>query len=117
MQDARISYSSDQSRFNIYKDRNFDNDKSVFEETLRHPAEEINKYDKIFDQYDFRKKVILDTLEEKGINLTKLSAVVGRGGLLKPIKGGTYNVSANMIEDLKVGVLGEHASTWRYFGK
>lgn len=88
----------------------FDNDKSVFEETLRHPAEEINKYDKIFDQYDFRKKVILDTLEEKGINLTKLSAVVGRGGLLKPIKGGTYNVSANMIEDLKVGVLGEHAS-------
>ena len=88
----------------------FDNDKSVFEETLRHPSEEINKYDKIFDQYDFRKKVILDTLEEKGINLTKLSAVVGRGGLLKPIKGGTYNVSANMIEDLKVGVLGEHAS-------
>lgn len=88
----------------------FDNDKSVFEETLRHPAEEINKYDTIFDQYDFRKQVILDTLEEKGINLTKLSAVVGRGGLLKPIKGGTYNVSENMIADLKVGVLGEHAS-------
>ncbi len=88
----------------------FDNDKSVFEETLRHPSEEIGKYDTIFDQYDFRKQVILDTLEEKGINLTKLSAVVGRGGLLKPIQGGTYNVSDNMIEDLKVGVLGEHAS-------
>ncbi len=88
----------------------FDNDKSVFEETLRHPAEEINKYEMIFDQYDFRKKVILSTLEIEGVDLSKLSAVVGRGGLLKPIKGGTYKVSENMIEDLKVGVLGEHAS-------
>ncbi len=56
------------------------------------------------------KNVILDTLNEKGINLTKLDAVVGRGGLLKPIKGGTYKVTDNMIDDLKVGVLGEHAS-------
>lgn len=88
----------------------FDNDKQVMEETLRHPTEEINKYHHIFEQYDFRMNVILDTLNEKGINLTKLSAVVGRGGLLKPMKGGTYAVNAPMIEDLKVGVLGEHAS-------
>lgn len=88
----------------------YDDGKEVFETTLRHPAEEINKYDKIYDQYDFRKNVILDTLNEQGINLTKLSAVVGRGGLLKPIEGGTYKVTDNMIEDLKVGVLGEHAS-------
>ena len=88
----------------------FDNEKPVLETVLRHPAEEINKFDKIFDQYEFRKNVILETLNDNGINLTKLSAVVGRGGLLKPIQGGTYNVSENMIEDLKVGVLGEHAS-------
>nr|WP_250160247.1 butyrate kinase [Caloranaerobacter azorensis] len=44
------------------------------------------------------------------MNLTKLSAVVGRGGLLKPIAGGTYKVNERMLEDLKVGVLGEHAS-------
>lgn len=88
----------------------YDNEKEVFEENLSHPTDEINKYDLIFDQYDFRKNVILDTLNEKGINLTKLDAVVGRGGLLKPIKGGTYKVTDNMIADLKVGVLGEHAS-------
>lgn len=88
----------------------FDDEKLVMEETLRHPTEEINKYPHIFDQYDFRKNVILDTLNEKGINLTKLSAVVGRGGLLKPMEGGTYSVGEAMIEDLKVGVLGEHAS-------
>ncbi|MBN2259644.1 MAG: butyrate kinase [Clostridiales bacterium] len=88
----------------------FDDGKEVFETTLRHQSEEINKYEKIFDQYDFRKKVILDTLIEQGINLTKLSAVVGRGGLLKPIEGGTYKVTPKMIEDLKMGLLGEHAS-------
>ncbi|RKD21381.1 butyrate kinase [Caminicella sporogenes DSM 14501] len=88
----------------------FDNEKPILETTLRHPAEEINKFEKIYDQYEFRKNVILDTLNEKGINLTKLNAVVGRGGLLKPIKGGTYSVNEKMIEDLKMGVLGEHAS-------
>ncbi len=88
----------------------FDNEKNVFEEVLRHSSEEIGKYETIFDQYEFRKNVILETLNEKGINLTKLAAVVGRGGLLKPITGGTYSVDETMLEDLKVGVLGEHAS-------
>lgn len=88
----------------------FDDEKPVFETTLRHPAEDINKFEKIYDQYEFRKSVILDTLSENEINLTKLSAVVGRGGLLKPIPGGTYVVTDRMIEDLKVGILGEHAS-------
>ncbi len=88
----------------------FDNDKCVFETTLTHPADEIGKYDKIIDQYDFRKKVILDTLSEQGFNLQNLSGVVGRGGLLKPIKGGTYAVNELMLEDLKVGLMGEHAS-------
>nr|WP_279237193.1 butyrate kinase [Alkaliphilus pronyensis] len=88
----------------------FDNEKPVFEEVLRHSSEEIGKFGNIFEQYEFRKKVILETLNEKDINLTKLAAVVGRGGLLKPITGGTYLVDEKMLKDLKVGVLGEHAS-------
>ncbi len=88
----------------------YDNEKLVFEETLRHSSEELSQYSTIFDQYQFRKNIILDILNEKGINITKLSAVVGRGGLLKPISGGTYEVNDRMLEDLKVGVLGEHAS-------
>lgn len=88
----------------------YDNEKEVFETTLRHSTEEINKYETIFDQYDFRKQVILDALDENNINLSKLNAVVGRGGLLKPIEGGTYLVDEKLLEDLKVGVLGEHAS-------
>jgi len=88
----------------------FDNEKPVFEEVLRHSNEKISQFDTIFDQYEFRKNVILQTLNEKGINLTELAAIVGRGGLLKPIPGGTYQVDEEMLEDLKVGVLGEHAS-------
>lgn len=88
----------------------YDNDQEVFETTLRHSTEEIDAYETIFDQYDFRKKVILDALDENSINLSKLDAVVGRGGLLKPIEGGTYAVDEKLLDDLKVGVLGEHAS-------
>ncbi len=88
----------------------YDNEKEVFETTLRHSSEEINKYDRIFDQYEFRKQVILGALSEAQINLTKLNAVVGRGGLLKPIAGGTYAVSEAMLKDLEVGVMGQHAS-------
>jgi butyrate kinase len=88
----------------------YDNEKEVFETTLRHSNEEIDKYEKITDQYDFRKEVILKALGENDINLTKLSAVVGRGGLLKPIKGGTYSVNELMIQDLIAAQMGEHAS-------
>lgn len=88
----------------------FDNEKPVFEEVLRHSNEELSKYHTIFDQYEFRKNVILEALNEKGINITKLQAVVGRGGALKPIDGGTYKVDDRMLEDLKKGVQGQHAS-------
>ncbi|MDU3338166.1 butyrate kinase [Paraclostridium bifermentans] len=88
----------------------FENENLLFEKTLRHSSEEIGQYEKISDQFEFRKKVIEDALLEGGIKVSDLNAVVGRGGLLKPITGGTYSVDEDMMEDLKVGVLGEHAS-------
>ncbi|MFA7545526.1 MAG: butyrate kinase [Anaerovoracaceae bacterium] len=88
----------------------YDNEKPVFEETLRHSNEELSPYPTIYDQYEFRKNVILDTLNAKGINITKLNSVIGRGGLLNPLEGGTYSVNDKMLKDLKEGVMGEHAS-------
>ncbi|ELC8413964.1 butyrate kinase [Clostridium perfringens] len=88
----------------------YEGEKEILEETLRHSAEEILKYDTIFDQLDFRKEVILKVLKEKGIDINELDAVVGRGGMLKPIEGGTYEVNEAMVEDLKIGVQGPHAS-------
>ncbi|SEF62813.1 butyrate kinase [Caloramator fervidus] len=88
----------------------FDDLNPVFVETLRHSSEELAPYNTIFEQYEFRKGVILNALKEKNIPLESLNAVVGRGGLLKPIEGGTYIVNERMLEDLKIGVQGQHAS-------
>jgi butyrate kinase len=88
----------------------YDGENEVFSINLKHPAEEIARYKKIMNQYEFRRDVILKALTEKGIDKSSLSAVVGRGGLLRPIPGGTYQVNHQMLEDLKKGLQGEHAS-------
>ncbi|TKD70047.1 butyrate kinase [Pseudalkalibacillus hwajinpoensis] len=88
----------------------FDNERAVFEKSLRHDTNEINQFETIIDQYEFRKKTILEALDEEAINISKLDAVVGRGGLLRPIEGGTYSVNDQMLEDLRNGYSGEHAS-------
>ena len=80
----------------------FDNERPVLEETIRHDVEQIGKYKRIIDQYEFRKETILEVLHSHGINISKLNAVCGRGGLLRPIEGGTYTVNDAMLEDLKM---------------
>lgn len=88
----------------------FQDEKELFQETLRHSSDEIAKYDTIFDQMDFRKDLIVNILKEKNFDLNSLTAVVGRGGMLKPMASGTYKVNEKMLEDLKIGVQGQHAS-------
>lgn len=88
----------------------FEDETLLFEETLRHSTEEISKYDSIVAQKDFRKKIITDLLEEKQFDINELNVVVGRGGMLKPIPGGTYAVTDDLLEDLKIGRQGQHAS-------
>lgn len=100
-----INPGSTSTKIGVYEDEN-----QVLEETLRHSSEEIGKYSTIYDQFEFRKEVILNVLKEKNFDINTLSAVVGRGGLLKSIESGTYEVNEAMLEDLKVGVQGQHAS-------
>ena len=88
----------------------FEDETLLFEETLRHSTEEIAQYASIVDQKDFRKEVILAILKEKNFDMKSLNVVVGRGGMLKPIPGGTYAVTDALLEDLRVGVSGQHAS-------
>lgn len=88
----------------------FEDETLLFEETLRHTTEEIAQYATIFDQKDFRKKIITDFLASKNVAMTEFNVIVGRGGMLKPIPGGTYPVSDALLEDLKIGKQGQHAS-------
>lgn len=82
----------------------------VFVRTLYHTTEELSIYEKITDQYSFRKEIILKQLEEAGIALDTISLVVGRGGLVKPIPSGVYEVNEIMKADLRHSPMGEHAS-------
>ncbi len=88
----------------------YDDDKSLWSKTLRHTADEISIYPKVIDQYEFRKKIIMESLTEAGFKLNEIESVVGRGGLLKPIPGGVYLVNELLISDLKKEIMGEHAS-------
>lgn len=82
----------------------------IFEKILRHSVDELSKYKKVSGQYEFRKNVILKILLDNKIDIKSLSAIVGRGGLLWPIEGGTYEVNKAMLEDLEKEIQGEHAS-------
>ena len=88
----------------------FEDETLLFEETLRHSTEEIAQYASIVDQKDFRKEIIVNLLNEKNFDINSLNMVVGRGGMLKPIPGGTYAVTDELLEDLKIGKQGQHAS-------
>ena len=88
----------------------FEDETLLFEETLRHSTEEISQYASIVDQKDFRKNIIDKLLYEKNFDINSLNMVVGRGGMLKPIPGGTYAVTDELLEDLKIGKQGQHAS-------
>lgn len=100
-----INPGSTSTKIGVYED-----EKAVLVETLRHETEEIEKYDSVTDQFGFRKEVILNVLKDKNFDITTLDAVVGRGGLLKPIEGGTYSVNEKMLEDLQSKAKGQHAS-------
>lgn len=88
----------------------FEEDKILFEKTLRHTSEELAGFKKITDQFHFRKDLIMKELFGQKIDLSGLAAVVGRGGLIKPIESGIYEVNEKMIDDLGKGIMGEHAS-------
>lgn len=87
----------------------FADEELEIQESLEHTPEELAAYERVWDQYLMRKDRVSDFLLRHGLAPQDLAAVVGRGGLLRPIPGGTYAVTAAMLEDLRRGVQGEHA--------
>lgn len=87
----------------------FHDKEQVFKKNIKHSTEEVSKFEKIADQFEFRKDVIMSELKAEGIDLNGLTAVVGRGGLLHPLTSGVYEVNAAMIRDLNEAANGEHA--------
>jgi len=100
-----INPGSTSTKLAIYEDEN-----EVLNQTVRHSAAELSGFEKITDQYKFRKGVIESFLSMNGYPANSFSAIIGRGGLLRPIEGGVYEVNESMLLDLKAAKNGEHAS-------
>lgn len=88
----------------------YDNELSIFERTIRHDDQTIKSFPFLIEQVHYRTTMLLEALDREGFNLSRFSAIVGRGGLLRPIEGGTYRVNEKMLADLKIGFAGQHAS-------
>jgi len=84
--------------------------KEISTESIKHSDEELSHFDNINSQKNFREELVLKLLKKEKIGLNQLTAVAARGGLLKPVKSGTYLVDKNVITDLVEGKRGMHAS-------
>lgn len=83
---------------------------SVAEEEISHPPEPLDESADLWKQLEPRSAAVRDFLERNGVKADSLDAVVGRGGLLRPVAGGTYDISDSMLEDARVGLQGLHPS-------
>lgn len=85
----------------------FENSREILKEEFHHEIELLKKMSRE-EELEFR----LNIIKKLDIPWSTLTAVVGRGGLLKPLKSGTYRVNDKMIEDLKSECFGKHASNF-----
>ena len=88
----------------------FDEDKQVFKKGIDHSAQELDQFDRVIDQADYRQKAILDAVAESGYQLSDFDAVCGRGGLYRAIPSGNYAVSDAVMRDVEQAPYGEHPS-------
>lgn len=88
----------------------FENEKNVFLKNIKHSADDLKPFSNITDQYEFRKETILNELIEAGQDINTICCIMARGGLIKPIPSGVYEVNDVMINDMLNSPLGEHAS-------
>lgn len=88
----------------------YEDQKQIFSIGIDHPVAELEKFQRVQDQFAMRKEAIEAILEGQGLNYRSLNAVVGRGGLLPPVSSGAYRVNDAMVDRLTNRPLVEHAS-------
>ncbi len=88
----------------------FEGETPLFTESIRHTPEELAPFDHVAEQYSFRRDLVLDCLQRRGVAPQELQAVVSRGGLLAPIHAGAYRVNEDMVWQLRYKPQNEHPS-------
>ncbi len=102
-----INPGSTSTKIALYEEEN-----RIFQRTVDHPMEEINRYETVMDQLQMREDCVSRVLEEEAVDLNSLSAVVGRGGLLPHITAGGYLVNQVMIDTYMEGKASPMRPTW-----
>ena len=100
-----INPGSTSTKFAVYEDETL-----ICLHTIRHTKTDLKPFKSLFEQYEFRKNLMLEKLNYDGIDISGLSAVVGRGGLVRPLESGVYEVNEKLISDLKSSQRAEHVS-------
>lgn len=98
-----MNMGSTSTKVAVYEDENL-----VWKEVIEHPREEITKFLKYMDQYDYRRGEIMKKLKAHGEELSGFSAFVSRGGTIRPVPGGTWYITDKMLYDSQSGVYGDH---------
>ena len=88
----------------------FQNEEALFRETIQHKLSDFKDFSRIIDQYDFRISMVNRLLEKNRFDPRRLSALVGRGGIIKPISSGVWKVNQAMLKDLQDPRTSQHAS-------
>lgn len=88
----------------------FEEEEQLFKLGIDHSAEELDQFERVIDQADYRKDAILKAVADAGFSLNDFDAVCGRGGLYRPIPSGTYAVNDKVMADVEAAPYGEHPS-------
>jgi butyrate kinase len=88
----------------------FNNENPVFIKKIVYDAGVLNSFSSITEQYAYRKKSILEELNAINFSLSDIDIIMARGGLLKSVHSGVYEINDRMLEDLSSNIMGEHAS-------
>ena len=100
-----INPGSTSTKCAIYRDA-----QEAWKSAVSHKSEDLARFRRLQEQLEFRSTAVREGVMSSGIALAEISAVVGRGGLLKPLPGGVYEVNEKMKADLRAEKYGRHAS-------
>ena len=88
----------------------FQDEEQLYKLTIDHSAEELDRFERVIDQADYRREAILSAITNAGYQLSDFDAVCGRGGLYRAIPSGTYAVNDRVMRDVEAAPYGEHPS-------
>jgi butyrate kinase len=89
----------------------YEAEKVVWAESVNHTQEELNDC-REQGEFELRKNCILDVVARRGASLDDIDCVASRGSNVKPISGGIYAITPEMIDDMQCGKYGLHANMY-----